>query len=159
MDGCIKKPFGMEVGLSRGDFVLDGDPASRPLKGHSPPNFQSMSVVAKRLDGLIKMAMALGMEVGLGPGELVFGGDPAIQKQRVHPLPPSYFQTAGWMKNATWYGSRPRSMPHCIRRAPSAVRNGHSSPLFSARVYCGHGRPSQLLLSSLKKFRRDSMLE
>ena len=57
-----------------------------------------MSVVAKRLDGLIKMAMALGMEVGLGPGAFVFGGDPATQKQKVHPLPPSYFQTAGWMK-------------------------------------------------------------
>jgi len=25
-------------------------------------------------------------------------------------------------------------------------RKGHSSPLFSAHVYCGHGRPSQLLL-------------
>jgi len=26
-------------------------------------------------------------------------------------------------------------------------RKGHSSLLFSAYVYCGHGRPSQLLLS------------
>jgi len=25
---------------------------------------------------------------------------------------------------------------------------GHSSPLFSSDVYCGHGRPSQVLLSS-----------
>jgi len=25
---------------------------------------------------------------------------------------------------------------------------GHSTPLFLARVYCGHGRPSPLLLSS-----------
>jgi len=46
-------PLGMEVGLSPGDFVLDGDLASPPLKGHSPtPNFRPMSVVAKRLDGL-----------------------------------------------------------------------------------------------------------
>jgi len=26
MAGCIKMPLGMEVGLSPGDFVLDGDP-------------------------------------------------------------------------------------------------------------------------------------
>jgi len=36
--GCVKMPLGMEVGLSPGDFVLDGDPASPPLKGHSPPS-------------------------------------------------------------------------------------------------------------------------
>ena len=28
------------------------------------------------------------------------------------------------------------------------TRTGHSNPLFSAHVYCGHSRPSQLLLSS-----------
>ena len=50
--GCVTMPLGMEVGLSPGDFVLDADPASPPLKGHSPPNFRPMSVVAKRLDGL-----------------------------------------------------------------------------------------------------------
>jgi len=40
------------------------------LKGHRPtaPNFRSMSVVAKRLDGL------LGVEAGLGPGDVVLDG-------------------------------------------------------------------------------------
>ena len=33
--GCIKMPLGMEVGLSIGDFVLDGDPAPAP-KGAEP---------------------------------------------------------------------------------------------------------------------------
>jgi len=33
--GCIKKPLGMEVGLSLGDFVLNGDPAL-PKKGEEP---------------------------------------------------------------------------------------------------------------------------
>jgi len=31
--------LGVEVGLSPGDFVLGGDPASHPLKGHSSPIF------------------------------------------------------------------------------------------------------------------------
>jgi len=44
-------PLGMEVGLGPGDFVLDGDPAPPKIKGTAPPNFWSMYVVAKRLDG------------------------------------------------------------------------------------------------------------
>jgi len=55
----------------------------------------------------------------------------------------------GWMdEDANWYGSRPRPRPHCARRGSSSPRKRHSSPLFSAHVCCGHGRPSQLLLSS-----------
>ena len=34
--GCIKMPLGTEVGLSPGDFVLDGDPAPSPERGRSP---------------------------------------------------------------------------------------------------------------------------
>jgi len=35
----------------------------------------------------------------------------------------------GWMdKDATWYGSKPRPRPHCIRRRPRSLRKGHSSP-------------------------------
>ena len=47
---------------------------------------------------------------------------------------------------------RPPRRPHCIRRVPSDPQKGHSShstpPPFYAHVYCGHGHPSQLLLSS-----------
>ena len=37
--GCIKLPLGVEVGLSPGDFVTDGDPVSPPQKGAEPPIF------------------------------------------------------------------------------------------------------------------------
>ena len=37
--GWIKMPLGMEVGLSPGNFVLDGDPAPPPKKGALPPIF------------------------------------------------------------------------------------------------------------------------
>jgi len=49
--GWIKMPLGMEVGLSLGDIVFDGDPAPLRKKGTAAPNFWPMSVVAKRLDG------------------------------------------------------------------------------------------------------------
>ena len=51
MAGWIKMPLGTEVNLGPGDIVLDGDPATPTLKGHSP-QFSTMSVVAKPLDGL-----------------------------------------------------------------------------------------------------------
>jgi len=46
--GYIKMPLGMEVGLSSGDFVLDGDP-HRPQKRAEPPIFRPMSIVTRRL--------------------------------------------------------------------------------------------------------------
>jgi len=39
-------PLGTELGLGPGDIVLDGGPA--PPKGHTPPNFRPMSIVAER---------------------------------------------------------------------------------------------------------------
>ena len=49
--GWIKMELGVDVGLSPGHIVLDGDPASPPQKGHTP-QFSPMSVVAKWLNGL-----------------------------------------------------------------------------------------------------------
>ena len=46
----IKMLLGVEVGLSPGDFVLDGDPAPYP-KRDGAPNFRPTSIVAKRLHG------------------------------------------------------------------------------------------------------------
>jgi len=40
MAGCMKIPLGMDVGLSPGDFVLDGDP-SPPQKGSKAPKFSA----------------------------------------------------------------------------------------------------------------------
>jgi len=51
--GCIKISLGMEVGLGPDHTVLDRDPAPPKKGGTAPvaPNFQPMSIVAKRLDG------------------------------------------------------------------------------------------------------------
>jgi len=53
-NGCrYQDALGMEIGLGLRDIVLDEDPATPTLNGqYSPPNFRSMSVVAKRLDGV-----------------------------------------------------------------------------------------------------------
>ena len=48
--GWMKLVLGMEVGLSPGDFVLDGDPVPFPKRGRSPiHNYRPISIVAKRL--------------------------------------------------------------------------------------------------------------
>jgi len=50
--GWTKMPLGMQVGLGTGDFVFHGDPALPRKRAHPPPpNFWSMSIVDKRLDG------------------------------------------------------------------------------------------------------------
>jgi len=60
-------PFGMEVGLSPGDFVLDEDPASPPKKGADPQCLTH--IYCGRMAGSMKMA--LGTEVGLGPDDVL----------------------------------------------------------------------------------------
>ena len=58
--GWIKMPLGTEVGVSPGNIVLDGDPASPlPQMGGPPPKkggtaapyFSTSSIVAKLMDG------------------------------------------------------------------------------------------------------------
>ena len=51
MAACIKMPLGMELRLSRGNIVLDGDPVAPSPKGGGPPNIRPMFIVTKRLDG------------------------------------------------------------------------------------------------------------
>ena len=68
----------MELGLDPGDFVLDGDPAPPPPKGHSPQF--SAHICCGQMAAWIKMS--LGMELGLGPGDFVLGEDPAPPYQK-----------------------------------------------------------------------------
>jgi len=103
--------------------------------------------------------MPLGTEVNLGAGDIVLDRVAAL------PPPPPKRGTAssfwpmsivpnGLMdEDATWYGTGPWLRPHCVRWRPSSPRKrGIAAPhLFSAHVYCGHGRLCQLLLSSYVK--------
>jgi len=98
--------------------------------------------------------MAFGMKVGLGPGDFVFDGDPATPRTEVTPTTTQFLahvycgQTAGWMK--TPVGTEVDLIPgHIVLDGVPALREtGTAAHVFTARVYCGHGRPSQLLLSS-----------
>jgi len=71
--------LGMEVGLSSGDFVLDGDPAPPPLKGDGAPKFSAHGYCGQ-MAGCIKTP--LGTEVGLGPDHIVLDGDRASPPQK-----------------------------------------------------------------------------
>ena len=88
-----------EVGLSLGDIVLDGDPASPPLKGHSP---QFLAPIYRCGQTGEWTKMPLGTEVGLSPGDFVFDGDraPPEKGHIPHPILAHVYcgQTAGWIK-------------------------------------------------------------
>jgi len=65
-------PLGVEVGLSPGDFLFDGDPP-RPQQGGAP-QFPT-HIYCGQTAAWIKMP--LGIEVGLGLRDIVLDGDPA----------------------------------------------------------------------------------
>jgi len=101
--------------------------------------------------------MALGMEVGLSSSDFVLDGDPAATpRKKAIPTPTqSQFlahvycgETAGWIK--TPLGTEVNLGPgHIVLDGvPGLCERGTAAPLFSVHVYCGHGRPYQLLLSS-----------
>ena len=71
----MKLILGMVVGLSPGDFVLDGDPVPFPQKGRSPPPQFSSDFYWGQTARCIRVP--LGMDVGLSPGDFVLDGDPA----------------------------------------------------------------------------------
>ena len=95
------------------------------------------------------------MEVGLGPGDFVFDGEPATPRTEGRPTTTQFMahvycgQTAGWMKAplATEVDVGPGHI--ALDGSQLCAKRGTAAPIFSARVYCGHGRPSQLLLHEL----------
>ena len=133
-------PVGVKVGLGPRYIVLDGDPASIPKREHRAPNIRPMFIVARRLDGSIKMP--LGTMVGIGPGNNVLDADPALHqghsplKNKNRPMS-CCGQTAGWIKMSlgTKVGLGPgRTVLHVDPALPSQ----RSTALqFSAHVYCG----------------------
>jgi len=73
---------GMEVGLSPGDFLFDGDPAPLPKKGEAPQF--SAHVCCGQIAAWIKMP--LGTEVGLGSDYVVsWGPSSPLSKKGAEP--------------------------------------------------------------------------
>ena len=98
----MKLVFGVEVGLSPGDFVLDGDPVPFPHKGAEPPPQFSAHFYCGQTARCIKMP--LGMDVGLSPAVFVLDGDPGFPPQQRGGNPSQFSahfycaQTAGCIK-------------------------------------------------------------
>jgi len=90
-------PLGMELGLSPGDVVLNGDPATLPKRGGAAQFLAH--VYCGQTAAWIKMP--LGTEVGLGLRDIVLDGDPAPTPRKGPSAPPQFSanvrcgQTAG----------------------------------------------------------------
>ena len=130
---CINMPFGMEVGFSPGDFVLDGDPATYPKRGGAPPNFDPRLLWP---NGCMDQDATWYGDRPRPTRHCVRCGPSYPQKKGHtyhHPIfGPCLLWPNGWMdEDAAWYRSRPRFRPHCTRRGTSQLaRKGHSSPHF-----------------------------
>jgi len=142
----------MQVGLRPSHTVLDGHPDSLPPKGGGSPNFRPISVVAK---------------CWMDQDATWWGGAPQPKRQCVRwgpssppqkgAEPPPFSahvycgQTAGWMKMplSTEVDLSPgHTVLDGDPALPAKEEQQPPAPLFLAHVYCGHGRPSQQLLSS-----------
>ena len=141
--------LGAEIGLDPGNIVLDGSPAPSSEKGAEPPFLAHVYCG----ETVTWMKMALGMEVGLGPGHIALYWDQVLPEERgtaPHFRPMSVVAKRLNASDTTWYGCRPQPRRHYVRWGPSSLSHkmAQPPPQFSANVYCGHGRQSQLLLSS-----------
>jgi len=101
--------------------------------------------------------MPFGTKVNLGPGDVVLDGSQLPLKGAQPQFSANVYcdQTAGWMKMpvATEVDLGPGHI--VLPSSPSHAKGTQQPPLFSAYVYCGHGRLSQLLLSSCCSFLYD----
>jgi len=71
--------------------------------------------------------MPLGTEVNLGSSDVVLDGAPSFRPMSIMVIRLDGYQ------DATWYGSRPRSRPDCVRRGPSSPSESGTAlqlPLF-----------------------------
>jgi len=92
--------------------------------------------------------MPLGREVGLSQSDIVLDGDPAFPPQKAAE-PPNFrimsivASTAESIKMPLGREVGLSSSDIVLDRDPAAPhQKGTAAPLFSAHVYCGHGRPS-----------------
>jgi len=69
--------LGMKAGVSPGDFVWDGYPASSPKRQQSPIPFFSPFPLWSNGRMHQDTNVPFDMEVGLSPGDFVLDGDPA----------------------------------------------------------------------------------
>jgi len=108
--GCTKIPLGMELGLTSGDFVLDGDTGPSQIFGPCLlcPNGW-MHHDATWYGG---RPQPRGLCVWWGPSHPApkRGGAPSLI------FGPCLLWPNGWMdQDDTWHGGGPWSRPHCAR--------------------------------------------
>ena len=85
--GFIKLPLGMKVGLSPGDFVLDGYPAPTP-KWVEPHSIFGPRLLCQTAAWI---KVPLGTEVGFGLCYTVFDVDPATPRKKGTPTPSNFW--------------------------------------------------------------------
>jgi len=120
--GCINMPLGMDVGLSPGDFLSDGDPVPLPKNGRSPQIFGPCSLWPNGW-----MDQDATWHEGRPQSRRLcvrWGASPLLPTKGLeHPPQFSahfYYDKNCWMhQDATCYGSRPPPRGLCVRWGPS----------------------------------------
>jgi len=116
----IKMPLVAKVNLSPGDIVLDADSAPPPRKkeGHSIPHF-GPCIVAKRLHG--SRSHLVRVYASAQATMCYMRTQPPLEGVQQPPnFQPMSVVAKQWMdQDGTWYGGKPRPLPHCVRWGPA----------------------------------------
>ena len=130
-----------QVGLGRGNIVLDWDPAPPTGRGTAAPTF-SADVYCGQMTGWINTAIGRG--VGLGPHDIVLDGDPPPTTGRGTTVGEvSAYCGVLWPNgcmdyDATLEADWVQPAQHFVRWGPSSpTGRGTAAPTFSAHVYFG----------------------
>jgi len=140
--GWIKMALGMEVSLSLGAFVLDGDPALSPKGGRAPSQIFGPFILWPN-GWMHQDAIWYGGRPQPRGLSVRWGPSPSPKRGR-SPSPilgPCLLRSNGCTdQDGTWYGGRPWPRRHCVRwgpSSPSPKKGAEPPPQFSAHVYCG----------------------
>ena len=125
-------PLGMDVGLSPGDFVLDGEPVTPPRQGGGAPQIFGPCLLWPN-GWMCQDVTWHGGRPRPTRRDIVFDVDPATPRKKGTPTPTQFLahvycgQVAGWMK--TPLGAEvDLGAGHIVLDRVPAPAKGHSTP-------------------------------
>jgi len=137
----MKLVLGMEVGLSPGDFVLDGDPALTP-KGVEPPSPIFGPFLLWPNGWMHQDATWYGCRPQPRALCVRWGPSSSLPKGAQPPIfGSSLLCPKGWMhQDATWYGGRPQPRRLCyMGTQPPTPKGAEPHPIFCLSLLWPNG--------------------
>ena len=136
--GLMKLVLGMVVGLSPGDFVLDGDPAPPQKRGRTPSPIIGPFLLSTN-GWMHQDATWYGDRPQPRRLSVRWGPSPLHKKGGKSPIfGPCLLRPNGCVnEDAIWNKGRPQPRRHCVTWGPSSPPQKRAEPPIFCPFYCG----------------------